>query len=99
MFLLSLCFPPAFRPPRNDDGYESAPRVLPRAGSARLRRLAVEEEEGDQRLPHAEVAALLVHPEGAGALLVLQPTGGNKWECLKQHCVAFRIILTLQWAC
>lgn len=63
-------------PPRNVDRHEPAPGVLPRARSTRLRRLAVEEEEGEP-LHRPEVAALLVCPQGAFPLLVHQPTGGN----------------------
>lgn len=78
LYYFLLFFFPSLHPPRIDDGYESAPCVLPRAGPTRLRRLAVEEEEGEQRLPRPEVAALLVRPQGAGPLLVHQPTGGNE---------------------
>lgn len=37
----------------------------------------MEEEKREQRLHRTEVAAFLVRPEGAGSVLVLQPTGGT----------------------
>lgn len=73
---LTLIFlPPPPPPDRQDHSPEPAAGVLPGAGPARLRRLAVEEEEGEQRLPRPEVAALLVRAQRGVPLLVQQPTG------------------------
>lgn len=60
----------------------------------------MEEEKREQCLHRPEVAAFLVHPEGAGSVLVLQPTGGTAtasftlpiWRLLFRECAVPNII-------